>query len=78
VFSAFYDWGHVRFKHDASKQALGFVPDAVFSGYGVGATWERPQVVGARLSVAWPKQGEAQNDVVSRVPRVYATVTAPF
>jgi hypothetical protein len=35
-------------------------------------------VVGARLSVAWPKQGEAQNDVVNRVPRVYATVTAPF
>ncbi len=78
VFSAFYDWGHVRYKHDASNQALGFVSDAVFSGYGVGATWERPQVLGARLSVAWPKQGEAQNDTVARVPRVYATVMAPF
>lgn len=78
VFSLFYDWGHVKFKHDASRQALGFVESATFSGYGLGATWERPQQFGARVSVAWPGQGDPQNDTVARVPRVFATVTRPF
>lgn len=78
VFSLFYDWGHVNFKYDTSRQPLGFAESATFSGYGLGATWERSQQFGARVSVAWPNQGNPQNDTVRRVPRVYATVTKYF
>ena len=78
VFSTFYDWGHVQFKYDTSRQPLGFAESATYSGYGLGVTWERPQQFGARMSVAWPLQGDPQNDTVKRSPRVYATVTKSF
>lgn len=78
VFSAFYDVAHVRFKHDASRQVPGFAEAATYSGYGIGATWERPRVLSANLSLAWPLLGTAQNDTVPRVPRVYASLMRPF
>ena len=68
----------MQFKYDTSRQPLGFAESATYSGYGLGVTWERPQQFGARMSVAWPLQGDPQNDTVKRSPRVYATVTKSF
>jgi hemolysin activation/secretion protein len=78
MFTLFYDWGRVQFKHDPSRQPMGFIEEATFSGYGVGATWERPKSFSARISFAWPDQGVAQSDPQKREPRVYGTLTVPF
>jgi len=78
VLMAFYDWGRVRYKHDPSAQVNGFVNRGTFSGYGMGAIWERPRTLTARLTLGWPVQGEVQNDTVKRSPRLYATLTHPF
>lgn len=79
VFSAFYDWGHVTYRYDADGQlATNQADSATFSGYGIGATWERPRQFGARVSVAWPITGTPQNDTVKRSPRVFATLTKYF
>lgn len=79
VFSTFYDWGHVTYRYDTAGQLTPNQADsATFSGYGIGATWDRPQQFGARLSLAWPITGTPQNDTVKRSPRVYATLTKYF
>jgi hemolysin activation/secretion protein len=78
LFTLFYDWGHVKYKHDPSNQPLGFLEAQTFSGYGLGFTWERPKQFSTRISIAWPHRGTPQNDSVQRIPRVYATLTVPF
>lgn len=79
VFAAFYDWGHVTYRYDPDGVlATNAAESATFSGYGIGATWDRPQQFGARLSLAWPITGTPQNDTVKRSPRVYATLTKYF
>lgn len=84
VFSAFYDFGYVKFRHSPTAEsvltngvnALGNV--TTLSSAGLGITWDRPRAFGARLNLSWPINGEAQNDTVERSPRVYATLTKYF
>ena len=79
VFSTFYDWGHITYRYDPEGQlTVNQAESATFSGYGIGATWDRPQQFGARLSLAWPITGTPQNDTVKRSPRVFATLTKYF
>lgn len=75
VFSAFYDLGVARVRHDL--EGLPSITDntPTLGGAGFGFVWDRPQNFALRMSVAWPTQGEAVNDKKERVPRVYATVT---
>ncbi len=81
VFSAFYDFGYVKFQHRDSgvvtmPSPLGNV--TTLSSFGIGATFDRPGSFGARLSLSWPINGDPQNDTVRRSPRAYATLTKYF
>lgn len=81
VFSAFYDFGYVKFQRNVTgvpttTSTLGNT--TTLSSFGFGATFDRPNAFGARLSLSWPINGDPQNDTVKRVPRAYATLTKYF
>lgn len=80
VLSAFYDFGHVDFRHDPNQSL--FLPGAsntqTLSGWGIGAVWDRPQSFGFRLSLSWPIVGEPITDPVKRIPRAYALLSKYF
>lgn len=84
VFSAFYDFGMVKYRRRPSVESLisvGIINgdnDASFSAVGLGAVWDRPGAFGLRMSLAWPVNGEATSDPVKRSPRVNATLTKYF
>ncbi len=80
VFSAFYDIGTVRFRHDPASAILAnpdFVNRSTLSGAGIGAVWDRPRDFSARLSLAWPLSGQAVNDVLKK-PRIYLVANKSF
>jgi hemolysin activation/secretion protein len=82
VFSAFYDIGHVDFRHDPTLSLIGSLPGAAttatLSGWGLGVVWDRPQSFGFRLNLAWPINGDAVTDPVKRIPRAYALLSKYF
>ena len=80
VFSAFYDIGTVRFRHDPTSAIVAnpdFVNRTTLSGFGIGAVWDRPRDFSARISLAWPISGEAVNDVLKK-PRIYLVANKSF
>jgi len=78
VFSGFYDWGKVRYRHDASRQPATFVNGSIYSGGGIGATWERPRNFNLRFSAAFRNQGVAVADPSNRNPRFYVQFSKKF
>ena len=80
VFSAFYDIGIVRFRHDPSREFASqenFVNRSTLTGLGIGAVWDRPRDFAVRLSLAWPISGEAKNDELKK-PRIYLIANKSF
>ncbi len=78
AFSTFYDWGHVKFCHDAVNQPLGEANNAILSGYGVGATWDRAGDFVLRVNVAWRAAGRVHADSLSHAPRANAVLSKSF
>ena len=84
VFSAFFDAGTIRKRHDASKEIAAapaetpFVNSRSLSGWGVGAIWDRPRDFSLRAYLAWPISGTAENDPQVKKPRIYATANKSF
>lgn len=84
VFSAFYDFGIVKFRHQLTGVSLvtsALNPlgnDTTLSGFGLGAIWDRPQSFGLRVNLSWPINGDPQADPSQRRPRAYATLTKYF
>jgi hemolysin activation/secretion protein len=73
VFSAFYDIGTIRFRHDPTNSLIAqpdFVNRSTLTGVGFGAVWDRPRDFALRLSLAWPLSGNAVNDELKK-PRIY-------
>lgn len=80
VFSAFYDIGTIRFRHDAAftlQNQPDFVNRSTLSGAGIGAVWDRPRDFSARVSLAWPISGKAVNDTVKK-PRIDLVANKSF
>jgi hemolysin activation/secretion protein len=80
VFSAFYDLGTIRFRHDPAKTLAAqpdFVNRSTLSGVGIGAVWDRPNNFAMRLSLAWPTSGEAVSDT-KKSPRIYFVANKSF
>jgi hemolysin activation/secretion protein len=87
VFSAFIDMGTVKARHDATlaqAEAIRldptqpFVNTSTFSGWGVGAIWDRPRNFALRAYLSWPISGDPKNDPVVKKPRLYLTATKSF
>jgi len=87
VFSGFIDVGTVKARHDpahAQAEAIQhdptkpFVNTHSFSGWGVGAIWDRPRDFALRAYLSWPISGEPTNDPVVKKPRLYLTATKSF
>ena len=73
VFSTFYDYGSIRFRHDPTKSLQAdslFQNQSSLSGVGIGAVWDRPRSFSLRLTLAWPLSGVAVNDT-KKSPRIY-------
>jgi hemolysin activation/secretion protein len=80
VFSAFFDFGTIKFRHKPTEfdlQQESFVNRSTLTGIGVGAVWDRPRDFSARLSVAFPLSGEAVNDT-KKSPRIYFLANKSF
>jgi hemolysin activation/secretion protein len=80
VFSVFYDYGAIRFRHDPTQTLVaqpGFDNRASLSGAGIGAVWDRPHDFSARLSLAFPISGVAVNDT-RKSPRIYLIANKSF
>lgn len=80
VFSAFFDVGIVRFRHDPTRELASqenFVNRSTLTGLGIGAVWDRPRDFAVRLSLAWPMSGEAKNDELKK-PRIYLIANKSF
>lgn len=78
VLSAFYDWGHAKFSHDASLQPAGTDNTATLSAHGIGLIWERPSDMAFRLHVAWRGAGDAIADPQDHQPRANAVLSKTF
>ncbi len=78
VFGAFYDIGHVNFRHDTSSRPSNFVNTATYSGAGLSVAWVRGNEYAFRLSLAKPIQGTPTADTQVRDPRVYAQFSKQF
>ena len=72
VLSSFVDVGHVRFRHDPSRQPSDFVNTTTLGGWGIGGIWDRPHDFSLRVYLAWKFKGTPVNDPVVRSPRIYA------
>lgn len=77
-FSAFYDWGHAQFFHDEALQTPGLSNTATYSGYGLGAVWERPGNFALRLNIAWRAAGEPEAQPNTHMPRANAVLVKNF
>lgn len=80
VFSAFYDVGTIRFRHDPAGAITAnpdFVNRSTLSGAGIGAVWDRPRDFAVRLSLAFPISGTAVNDT-RKSPRIYLIANKSF
>ena len=80
VFSAFYDIGTIRFRHDPTREIAAqenFVNTSTLSGGGIGVVWDRPRSFAMRLSLAFPVSGEARNDT-RKSPRIYFVANKAF
>ncbi|HEX5371884.1 MAG TPA: ShlB/FhaC/HecB family hemolysin secretion/activation protein [Aquabacterium sp.] len=75
VFSAFYDLGVAKVRHDLEGVPSITDNTPTLGGAGFGFVWDRPQSFAFRMSLAWATQGEAVNDKKERNPRVYAVFT---
>jgi hemolysin activation/secretion protein len=81
VFSAFYDAGTVKLRHDPAQTLLSkpdFINKLSFAGWGIGGVWDRSRDFAVRLYLAWPISGIAVNDPVEKKPRVYLTANKTF
>jgi hemolysin activation/secretion protein len=85
VFSGFYDYGRIRFRHDptaaiaaAIANSTEFENTATLSGWGIGAVWDRPRDFAFRAYLAWPASGTPKNDPKEKKPRVLATASKSF
>jgi hemolysin activation/secretion protein len=81
VFSAFYDVGRVKLRHDPSQQLVinpNFQNSVTLSGAGIGGVWDRAKDLSVRLYLAWPISGTPVNDPQVKKPRVYLFATKNF
>jgi hemolysin activation/secretion protein len=81
VFSAFFDAGTIRFRHDPAKAIQAqptFVNSSTLTGAGIGAVWDRPKDFSGRISLAWPLSGKAVNDTPLKKPRIYFVASKSF
>lgn len=78
VFTAFYDWAHVKFFHDPALQSTGVANTGTLSGAGLGMIWDRPGNMSLRLDLAWRGAGDALADPKDHEPRANAVFTKRF
>lgn len=78
VFSLFYDYGQVQYRHDPSLQPSNFVNRAEYSGAGLSVAWERPHAYTLRVSVSARVTGESKTDKQAPDPRIYAQFSKLF
>jgi hemolysin activation/secretion protein len=78
LLTGFYDWGHVRFTHDAALQPAGVANTGTLSGAGLGLMWDRPGKLTFRLDVAWRVTGQVWSDPRHHEPRANAVFTQRF
>lgn len=78
VVTAFYDWAHVKFFHDAALQTSGVANTGTLSGGGLGVIWDRPGVASVRLDLAWRGAGAALGDPRDHAPRANAVLSKRF
>lgn len=78
VFTAFYDWAHVKFFHDASLQTTGAANTGTLSGAGLGMIWERTGDMSFRMDLAWRGTGDALADPKDHEPRANVVLTKRF
>jgi hemolysin activation/secretion protein len=84
AFSAFYDWGHVRYAH--APEALGVIaaqllgPDnrATLGAVGAGVLWERPNDFTVRFDLAWRVQGQSSIRPHTHLPRAEVALSKAF
>lgn len=81
---SFYDWGHVRYAHDASalnplaQSVLGNENQATLGAVGLGLTWERPSAFTLRMDLAWRAQGRPFMEPRSHLPRANLALSKAF
>lgn len=78
VFGAFYDAGHVKFRHDASARPSGFDNAATYTAAGLAVSWVRPGGYALRASLAKPLSGTPKADSRVRDPRLYLQFSKLF
>lgn len=78
VFSAFFDAGQVRLRADPSNAGAAPGNTRFFSGWGVGAVWDRPNDFALRGYLAWPASGTPTADRRELAPRFYLTANKSF
>jgi hemolysin activation/secretion protein len=77
VFSAFVDAGRTRVRADPAENGSDENSKS-FSGWGIGAVWDRANDFALRAYLAWPASGTAEADTRERKPRVYLTGNKTF
>lgn len=77
VFSAFVDAARTRVRTDPADSGTDENSKS-FSGWGVGAVWDRANDFALRAFLAWPASGTAEADTRERKPRVYLTANKTF
>jgi hemolysin activation/secretion protein len=81
VFSAFFDAGWVKLRHDPTAQLIikpDFDNSVSFTGWGIGGVWDRSRDFSLRLNLAWPISGTPVNDPQVKRPRIYFFGTKTF
>lgn len=77
VFSAFYDAGRMRARAEPAPTSTD-VNDKSFTGWGLGAVWDRPRDFALRAYLAWPLTGTPEADTEVKKPRLYLTGNKSF
>jgi hemolysin activation/secretion protein len=79
VVSAFYDAGYVRYRHQPLAGAVGTQSNTgVFTGVGLGLSWESASDYALRMSVSNPISGTPRSDPQVRKPRLFLLATKRF
>lgn len=80
VFSGFLDAGRTRVRADPVDASSSDPQDnsKSFSGWGLGAVWDRAGDFALRAHLAWPISGTPEADTRERKPRVYLTGSKTF
>lgn len=78
VFSAFVDAGRSRPRAEPAANSTESNATRSFSGWGLGAVWDRPRDFALRAYLAWPLSGTAEADTQVKKPRVYLTGNKTF